>query len=191
MKFSILICAICACVCACAISLSAAHAAPQKSPTKIRRTIIVNKWDNTLRFYQTGQPTRRFPVATGLYRCTPEGSFRVIQKSFISRGGKGQFGTRWIGLNTLGKRGLYRIGIHGTNQPETIGKYASKACVRMNNRDVNWLYERVPQGTTVRIVNVAEAPPPPKIMAQNTGYLPMGYTKMSRFGWMRTARIAR
>ncbi len=180
MKFPLLI------ACACALLIPSAHAAPRKpAPIKVRRTILVNKWDNSLRFYQTGQPMRRFPVATGLYRCTPEGTFRVIEKSYISRSGQGPFGTRWMGLNTLGKRGLYHIGIHGTNQPETIGKYASKACVRMNNRDINWLYERVPQGTTVRIVNVAQAPKPAAVAAQNIGYLPVGTANASRFGGAR------
>ncbi|HEY0075408.1 MAG TPA: L,D-transpeptidase [Abditibacteriaceae bacterium] len=133
--------------------------------SRIRHTILVNKWDNTLRYYVTGQPMRTFHVATGLYRCTPEGRFRIIQKSFISRSGRGQFGTRWLGLNTMGKRGWYRIGIHGTNQPQTIGKHASKACVRMRNRDINWLYDRVPYNTTVRIVDVPVAKPKPKMPA--------------------------
>ena len=125
-----------------------------------RHTILVNKWNNTLNYYETGKPTRRFRVATGLYKCTPEGRFRIIQKSFISRSGRGQFGTRWLGLNTLGKRGWYRIGIHGTNEPQTIGKHASKACVRMRNTDINWLFDRVPYGTTVGIVDVPIKPKP-------------------------------
>ena len=171
-----------------ALFISTAHAAPKQAPTKIRRTILVNKWDNTLRFYQTGQPMRRFSVATGLYRCTPEGDFRVIEKSVISRSGNGPFGTRWMGLNTKGKRGWYRIGIHGTNQPETIGKYASKACVRLRNSDVNWLYERVPYGTTVRIVNIAQAP---KTASQSISYGPVNYGLSSRLGWPRAVRIVR
>ena len=133
--------------------------APVRAP--VRRAILVNKWDNTLRYYETGRPMKIFRVATGLYKCTPQGRFRIIQKSFISRTGRGQFGTRWIGLNTLGKRGWYRIGIHGTNEPWTIGKHASKACVRMHNADINWLFDRVPYNTPVRIVNVPVAAPKP------------------------------
>ena len=166
----------------------AAQTAPQKPVAKIRHTILVNKWDNTLRFYQTGQPTRRFSVATGLYRCTPEGTFRIVEKSFISRDGQSPFGTRWMGLNTLGKRGLYHVGIHGTNEPQSIGKYASKACVRMNNRDVNWLYERVPCGTTVRIVDVAQTvalptAEPPRF--ENASYFSANYFEFNRFSWQR------
>ncbi|MFV0337835.1 MAG: L,D-transpeptidase family protein [Chthoniobacterales bacterium] len=44
------------------------------------------------------------------------------------------------------------IYIHGTNQEEEIGHPASHGCVRMCNRDIVELYERVPVGTKVRIV---------------------------------------
>jgi hypothetical protein len=147
------------------VGLSQAHGAPsshrpfETSKRQARKcSIVVNKRDNTLRLYISGQPAKRYRVATGLYKCTPEGSFRIIQKSFISRSGRGQFGTRWMGLNTLGKRGWYRIGIHGTNEPYTIGKYASKACVRMLNSQVNEVYDLAPIGTKVRIVDVPEKP---------------------------------
>jgi L,D-transpeptidase ErfK/SrfK len=59
--------------------------------------------------------------------------------------------------NPLGPYALY-LGhagylIHGTNQPESIGKFVSSGCIRMNNTDVHDLYMRVPVGTAVHIVN--------------------------------------
>ncbi len=42
---------------------------------------------------------------------------------------------------------LYRI--HGTNEPETIGRAASSGCIRMRNIDVVDLYNRVPVGAKV------------------------------------------
>ncbi|WP_230137514.1 L,D-transpeptidase, partial [Peribacillus frigoritolerans] len=42
-------------------------------------------------------------------------------------------------------------GIHGTNQPSSIGKYISNGCVRMHKSDVERLYEKVPIGTKVLI----------------------------------------
>jgi hypothetical protein len=132
------------------------HAVAQKPLRKFH--ILVNKHNNTLRLYISGQPMRRYRVATGLYKCTPEGNFRVIEKSIISKKGRGPLGTRWLGLNTLGKRGWKRVGIHGTNEPQTIGHHASKACVRMLNTQVNEMYSLVPIGTTVRIVDIRERP---------------------------------
>ncbi|MBP2645783.1 MAG: ErfK/YbiS/YcfS/YnhG family protein [Firmicutes bacterium] len=58
------------------------------------------------------------------------------------------FGTRWMGLNV--PWGIY--GIHGTNNPWSIGRYASHGCIRMRNRDVEELFEWVPIGTEVKIV---------------------------------------
>jgi len=119
-----------------------------------QRTIIVNKADNLLKLFVTGQPCRYWKVATGKYHCTPEGTFRVIEKSVISRSGDNPLGTRWLGLNTLGRRHRLRVGIHGTNDPQSIGHWASLACIRMHNADVNYLYELVPVGTTVKVVNI-------------------------------------
>ncbi|MEO7369038.1 MAG: L,D-transpeptidase, partial [Gemmatimonadaceae bacterium] len=42
-------------------------------------------------------------------------------------------------------------GIHGTNEPASIGRAASHGCVRMLNEDVEKLYDMVPVGTPVYI----------------------------------------
>jgi len=39
--------------------------------------------------------------------------------------------------------------IHGTNKPESIGKFASYGCIRMLNQDITDLFERVTVGTQV------------------------------------------
>ena len=50
---------------------------------------------------------------------------------------------------------LYRDGqdtyfrIHGTNEPDSIGKAVSSGCIRMLNQDVIDLYARVPIGAPV------------------------------------------
>jgi lipoprotein-anchoring transpeptidase ErfK/SrfK len=48
---------------------------------------------------------------------------------------------------TLGAEGEYAI--HGTNRPDSIGRYASYGCIRMLNRDILDLFARVRVGTTV------------------------------------------
>jgi lipoprotein-anchoring transpeptidase ErfK/SrfK len=58
--------------------------------------------------------------------------------------------------NPLGARALY-LGstlyrIHGTNQPETIGRAVSSGCIRMRNEDVIDLYTRVKVGTRVVVL---------------------------------------
>ncbi len=55
--------------------------------------------------------------------------------------------------NPLGARALYlgqtEYRIHGTNQPNSIGKAASSGCFRMANEDVKFLYAQVKIGATV------------------------------------------
>jgi lipoprotein-anchoring transpeptidase ErfK/SrfK len=42
--------------------------------------------------------------------------------------------------------------IHGTNNPKSIGQFASYGCIRMHNRDILDLYSRVAVGTPVVVV---------------------------------------
>jgi lipoprotein-anchoring transpeptidase ErfK/SrfK len=58
--------------------------------------------------------------------------------------------------NPLGARAIY-LGsslyrIHGSNEPDTIGAAVSSGCIRMTNRDVTDLYERVRTGTRVVVL---------------------------------------
>ncbi|GEC14514.1 L,D-transpeptidase [Nitrobacter winogradskyi] len=58
--------------------------------------------------------------------------------------------------NPLGARAMY-LGsslyrIHGSNEPWTIGTNVSSGCIRMRNRDVIDLYDRVRVGATVVVI---------------------------------------
>ncbi len=44
------------------------------------------------------------------------------------------------------------VGVHGTPQPELLGQAVSHGCVRLHNRDILFLRNRVPVGTPVKIV---------------------------------------
>jgi lipoprotein-anchoring transpeptidase ErfK/SrfK len=62
--------------------------------------------------------------------------------------------------NPLGARALYlyRDGrdtffrLHGTNEPETIGDAVSSGCIRLFNQDIIDLYNRVPVGAHVSVL---------------------------------------
>jgi lipoprotein-anchoring transpeptidase ErfK/SrfK len=68
--------------------------------------------------------------------------------------------------NPLGARALY-LGhtlyrIHGTNQPSTIGKTVSSGCIRLLNKDIEDLYNRVQVGSRV-VVLPGQSPSPDEI----------------------------
>jgi lipoprotein-anchoring transpeptidase ErfK/SrfK len=58
-------------------------------------------------------------------------------------------------MNPMGARALYlgatMYRIHGTDAPWTIGQAVSKGCIRMYNKDVIDLYDRVPVGARVTV----------------------------------------
>lgn len=58
--------------------------------------------------------------------------------------------------NPMGERALTlaldEYAIHGTNRPDSIGRFASYGCIRMHNADIIDLFERVRVGTPVVVV---------------------------------------
>ncbi|KAF1084126.1 putative L,D-transpeptidase YkuD [Sporotomaculum syntrophicum] len=140
--------------------------------------IVIDKSTNQLHYYKDEILLKTFPVATGKsISLTPEGNFTIIRKvvnPYYCRNGGipggsplNPLGARWMGLN-IGGGGLY--GIHGTNNPSSIGTYASAGCIRMFNQDACWLYDHTPVGTPVKIFrsSLAQVPaqpqPQPKLL---------------------------
>lgn len=135
------------------------------TPTYGGDFLIIDKSRNLLYFYKNKELVKRYPVATGSeVEYTPEGIFKIIVKSDLIRNGPpGQLGTRWMGLEippSADKRGPQddersprglKYGIHGTDEPLSIGNPASGGCIRMHNQDVEELFAMVPLGTMVLI----------------------------------------
>ncbi len=83
---------------------------------------------------------------------TPEGEFRIISiedSSDWEHEGVQSYGNCFLRLECLSWEG---IGIHGTDDPDTIGTKASRGCIRMRNEDLEWLVARVEIGTKVHIL---------------------------------------
>ena len=70
--------------------------------------------------------------------------------AFVTGGPQNPMGARGLYLYSGGKDTQYRI--HGTNQPEYIGRAISSGCIRMTNEDVIDLYNRVKIGTIVVVL---------------------------------------
>jgi len=70
--------------------------------------------------------------------------------AFVSGGPQNPMGARGLYLYSGGKDTQYRI--HGTNQPEYIGRAISSGCIRMTNEDVIDLYNRVKIGAIVVVL---------------------------------------
>ncbi len=68
----------------------------------------------------------------------------------MAGGPSNPLGARALYLHRGGRDTMFRI--HGTNQPNSIGLAVSSGCVRMLNHDVVDLYERVPVGARVVVI---------------------------------------
>jgi lipoprotein-anchoring transpeptidase ErfK/SrfK len=66
-------------------------------------------------------------------------------------GPENPLGARALYLHQNGQDTLYRI--HGTNQPESIGRSVSSGCIRMLNEHVAELYNQVEIGTPVMVLS--------------------------------------
>src|SRR3954454_15794385 len=105
--------------------------------------IIVDLSDRQLHLLDGNTVTRSFPVGIGkMVTKTPTGEFFIINK--LANPG-GPFGAFWMGLSKP------HYGIHGTDDPSSIGREVSHGCIRMYNSDVLQLSELVPIHTRVTI----------------------------------------
>ena len=65
---------------------------------------------------------------------------------------RNELGTRWMPLMPTEEGLPNDLGIHGTIAPETVGKYISRGCPRLQPAEVEELYDLVVRSTQVEIV---------------------------------------
>lgn len=112
-------------------------------PETIPYTIRVSLGKRTLALFQNGRFVKVYPVGIGkMLTQTPFGQYTIVNRQ---PNPGGPFGILWLSLSRAG------YGIHGTNNPSSIGKAVSHGCIRMYNRDVLQLANTVPNGTRVII----------------------------------------
>ncbi|MCX6098217.1 MAG: L,D-transpeptidase [Caldiserica bacterium] len=126
---------------------------------------------------RTADGTLAFPDATGTIddSATPVGTYKVTEKQAdpnwhwegkvyapYLRDKANGLGVRWIGIS------LPSYGLHGTNDPFSIGKDVSHGCIRHENADVMKAFSMIPTGTPVRII---ETPIPQRTEGMVTDFL--------------------
>lgn len=105
--------------------------------------IIVDISDYRLHLLDGDIVVHTYPVAIGkLATQTPPGNYTIVNKQ---PNPGGPYGAYWLGLSKP------HYGIHGTNDPSSIGRSVSHGCVRMYNKDVLELASLVPLHTRVTI----------------------------------------
>lgn len=118
----------------------------------------VNLSDHEVQLYTAGVLTDTFPAGVGQDQTpTPGGTFYTKELLKPTNRG-GPYGTYAYGLsgfsNTLtefgGGDGV--VGLHGTDQPDSVGEDVSAGCIRLRNSDIEQLVARLPLGVPVEII---------------------------------------
>jgi hypothetical protein len=133
---------------------AAAQQTPVREPV---RQIVVSLEDRKLALMEDGQVKKIYTVAVGKPSTpSPEGTFTIERRvanpvyhhgdRIVEPGPANPVGSRWMGLSAKG------YGIHGTNEPKSIGKAASHGCIRMGKADLEEIYALVAVGDQVEIV---------------------------------------
>jgi len=122
----------------------------------VTRRIVVSIPDRKLALLENDRVVTVYPVAVGApVSPSPVGSFTIVNRvanptyykpgKVVGPGAANPIGTRWIGLSEKG------YGIHGTDNPRSIGFAKSHGCIRLRNQDVERLFDRVRAGDVVEL----------------------------------------
>lgn len=146
-------------------------------PEYLPRVLKIDTREKLLGVFEGDKLLASLPITPGSgYLATPPGTYRILgiaqlptfrwDKSVLEYGVRSSsfyelpigpnnpVGVMWIGLNRPG------IGVHGTNQPQTIGRSSSHGCMRTANWDVVRLSKIITKGMTVIIEGLPAVPRP-------------------------------
>ncbi len=124
--------------------------------SRIRKRILVDVSSRRLYLYKGNRVLLSTPAAVGKPGTpTPLGHFYVTQR-FILTNPSGPYGARALGISAFSDvlrswRDGGPVGIHGTNEPFSIGRSVSHGCVRLPERAMLQLFSQVPLATPVII----------------------------------------
>jgi lipoprotein-anchoring transpeptidase ErfK/SrfK len=123
---------------------------------RVTTRIVVDLSTRRLAFYRHGKLVLTTPVAVGAPSTpTPVGRFYVNQRLVTTNAG-GPFGPAALGVSAFsdvltGWTQGGPIGIHGTNQPWSIGRAVSNGCIRVPNATLTKIFDATLGGSPVVI----------------------------------------
>lgn len=142
--------------------VSPVNSLPATTATRTETRLLLNLKKRRVFVYQGQKIIASYPGAIGRRGWeTPTGQFRVIQMvrepvwehpltgQLVPSGKNNPLGARWLGFWTDGEN---FIGFHGTPPENLIGRAVCHGCVRMRDRDIKALFEKVQIGTSVIVI---------------------------------------
>jgi lipoprotein-anchoring transpeptidase ErfK/SrfK len=123
---------------------------------RVRTRIVVDLSARKLTLFRRGKPVLRTTVAIGSRATpTPTGRYYVNQR-LLPEDPSGPYGPAALGVSAFSNvlTGWTQggpIGIHGTNEPWSIGRAVSNGCIRLRNPVLKKLFDETRAGTPVII----------------------------------------
>lgn len=113
---------------------------------------------NELRLFEDGELLRTMPAASGTGDTpTPLGEFYLTELIEPTNSGYGPYAYGTSGFSdvlTSFGGGPGQIGLHGTDDPDSVGRAVSHGCIRLSDEDITFLAETLPLGTPIDVVEV-------------------------------------
>jgi lipoprotein-anchoring transpeptidase ErfK/SrfK len=123
---------------------------------RVTTRIVVDLSERRVSLFRRGRLIIRATAAIGASATpTPPGRYYVNQR-LIPRNRRGPYGPAALGISAFSNvhTGWTQggpIAIHGTDQPQTIGRRATNGCIRLHNQVVKRLFRATPAGTPVLV----------------------------------------
>lgn len=118
----------------------------------------VHVGEKRIELVERGRVVTQFPVAIGKQNTPTPGGEYYLKELLKPRKQNGPYGSYAYGLSGYSNvlesfnGGTGVIGIHGTNDPSSVGKEVSAGCIRLKNEDIEQLVGLLPLGTPVEIL---------------------------------------
>lgn len=119
--------------------------------------IVVSATNHQLTLEKNGEVQKQYTVGIGRGQYPTPGGVYYIKELLQPPNPNGAYGPYAYGLSgfsdvlTSFEGGSGVIGIHGTNDPSSVGQNVSHGCIRMHNADITELAKILPLGTPVTI----------------------------------------
>jgi lipoprotein-anchoring transpeptidase ErfK/SrfK len=128
----------------------------QVSASLVTTAVVIRLAAHKLTLYDRGRESATYPVGVGsATNPTPTGSFfvtGVLKGNPSSAYGSYALGTSAFSDTLTDWPGGGVVGIHGTNDPSSVGRNVSHGCIRLRNADITQLASAISLGTPIFIL---------------------------------------
>jgi lipoprotein-anchoring transpeptidase ErfK/SrfK len=126
--------------------------------SRLNYRITVSAQKHELSLYRAGKLVMREPVGLGKGTTPTPGGVFYLKELLRPSNPRGSYGPYAYGLsgfsNVLNEflGGDGQLGIHGTNDPSSVGANVSHGCIRMRNAAITKLAKMLPLGVPVQMI---------------------------------------